>query len=424
MRLRARPVSIPRLHWGVRITSWFLCSLFGCTAYDAALLTTRSDACGDGRVEADEFCDLAISPERPGACPNHCVDTNPCAPKRLIGSGCDRHCVTAPVTAAVDGDGCCLGDLDVSEDSDCGFCGDGIVGPGETCDPPATCQTEQDCRPPNGCIATTYSGSPDDCDALCMPSLLDSCISSDGCCPANCNASNDSDCSDRCGDGRVDEEAGETCEPTNTRAPCPTTCDDGDPCTSDLQLGSPTNCNVACSHTPITAAADGDACCPSGETATTDSDCKSTCNGGVSDSGAACAADAATPQDGAQRCLAILATTDTSASASAACRECGCSACSSVMLPCYASGDSDRDAKCVSAFECTQQNNCFNACYCGSNLLCTNPSGPCTQPFEAAAVTPSATAVGRCSEDQSCPLYWARVYRECLQTYCSRDCYR
>ena len=50
-------------------------------------------------------------------------------------------------------------------------------------------------------------------------------VAGDGCCPAGCNLTVDSDCSATCGNGVV--EAGETCDGVN----CPTDCNDGNACT-------------------------------------------------------------------------------------------------------------------------------------------------------------------------------------------------
>jgi hypothetical protein len=81
-----------------------------------------------------------------------------------------------------------------------------------------------------------------------------------------------------CGDGVV--SANETCE-ANSAQPCPTTCDDGDPCTKDVVTGTPEQCNVKCSHMPITAPQAGDGCCPSGANAASDGDCETRCGDGV-----------------------------------------------------------------------------------------------------------------------------------------------
>jgi MYXO-CTERM domain-containing protein len=70
-----------------------------------------------------------------------------------------------------------------------------------------------------------------------------------------------------CGDGVVD--AGETCDPPST---CPTSCDDGDDCTTDTLTGGPEICNVTCIHGDV-ACQSGDGCCPAGCTVDVDADC-------------------------------------------------------------------------------------------------------------------------------------------------------
>jgi hypothetical protein len=65
-------------------------------------------------------------------------------------------------------------------------------------------------------------------------------------------------------------ESGETCDPKSS---CPTSCDDNNACTTDQMTGSRGNCNVACSHTAITACIGGDGCCPTECTSDIDSDC-------------------------------------------------------------------------------------------------------------------------------------------------------
>src|SRR5262249_8474418 len=73
-------------------------------------------------------------------------------------------------------------------------------------------------------------------------------------------------CVSNCGNGELDP--GETCDGN-----CPTSCDDGNSCTSDTLSGTPATCDVACSHSPVTACANGDGCCAPGCTNVTDSDC-------------------------------------------------------------------------------------------------------------------------------------------------------
>src|SRR4051812_15023544 len=74
----------------------------------------------------------------------------------------------------------------------------------------------------------------------------------------------DADCRFTCGNGVVDDAFGETCDPGIAGGPgaCPTTCDDGMACTSDVASGS--GCQAACAHAPITLPMNGDGCCPAG----------------------------------------------------------------------------------------------------------------------------------------------------------------
>src|SRR5262249_45598090 len=75
-----------------------------------------------------------------------------------------------------------------------------------------------------------------------------------------------------CGGGLLG--AGEVCGtaiPAGQPGACPTSCDDGDQCTTDTLSGA--GCATACAHDPV-AAKDGDGCCPKGQGTDTDSDCK------------------------------------------------------------------------------------------------------------------------------------------------------
>ncbi|MBN1771053.1 MAG: hypothetical protein JXB32_07330 [Deltaproteobacteria bacterium] len=100
-----------------------------------------------------------------------------------------------------------------------------------------------------------------------------------------------------CGNGVLDP--GETCD-----GDCPTSCSDGDPCTSDTLSGSAAACNAACTFPPITACDSGDGCCPAGCTAATDGDCEgpATCGNGVLDAGETCDGDCPTSCDDGDVC--------------------------------------------------------------------------------------------------------------------------
>jgi len=219
-----------------------------------------SQTCGNGIVEGDETCD--------GNCPT-CDDNNACTTDMVGGSAqtCDVTCSRAVLEACVDGDGCCPAGCMFSTDDDCSVsCGDNTIDPNETCDPPGSCPTM--CNDGDTCTNDLMTGSSANCNVRCATSDITACSNGDGCCPAACNANNDSDCSASCNNGVI--EPPETCDP---RASCPTTCNDNNACTTDTTSGSSTTCNVACAHTNITACANGDGCCPGSCTYAMDNDC-------------------------------------------------------------------------------------------------------------------------------------------------------
>jgi uncharacterized protein (TIGR03382 family) len=79
-------------------------------------------ACNDGFVDApDEKCDRGIA-EGAGACPTTCPAADACMPVQLQGDSlqCSAECVAgAPITACLDGDGCCAAGCSEADDSDC-----------------------------------------------------------------------------------------------------------------------------------------------------------------------------------------------------------------------------------------------------------------------------------------------------------------
>jgi hypothetical protein len=101
----------------------------------------------------------------------------------------------------------------VADDTSCsaGICCSG------TC-APATCSVDVDCDDGNACTIDTCN-SPGTCDAHCGYSDITVCVDGDGCCPAGCDSTTDSDCPSGpvCGDGYCDGN-GEDC------ITCPTDC--------------------------------------------------------------------------------------------------------------------------------------------------------------------------------------------------------
>lgn len=137
-------------------------------------------------------------------------------------------------------------------------CGNHRLDPGETCD--GDCPTQ--CPMLNDCTRPMLSGSDTQCNVECTSMQITSCSAGDKCCPSGCTHASDDDCSVTCGDGVVDK--GEKCEPTSTTQPCPTSCDDQDPCTMDMLVGSADQCSAQCVHSPLMrkqiSCDDGDVC--------------------------------------------------------------------------------------------------------------------------------------------------------------------
>lgn len=263
-----------------------------CDLYDASLLDGTAgpfrNVCGNGRVDDGEMCDTAIAKDSEGACPTACVTDDGCNPRALAGMACETQCVSVTITRAVNDDGCCPKGSGPTDDSDCGFCGDQILGPTEKCEPPEQCLTREACTSYGRCVAVSFSGAPESCTSACEITPLMACARGDGCCPPGCDSESDDDCSSTCGNGMVEPDAGESCEPTSTTDPCPDGCDDDDPCSQDITVGSAQNCNLTCQHMLITMPISGDGCCPTGASSLNDEDCAVRCGNGIVESGETC----------------------------------------------------------------------------------------------------------------------------------------
>lgn len=398
-----------------------LSCLAACSGYDATLLRWPV-ACGNGKLDPGEMCDVGIADPLPGACPERCAMEDRCAPASLIGSGCQRHCMQHSIHEPHDGDQCCPQGATRAEDDDCATCGDGVVGPGETCDPPDRCLTAQNCSSPDPCIIATLSGDPATCNSRCELTPVTECSSGDRCCPARCGQKNDSDCSAHCGDGVVDARV-ETCDRSSEVQPCVGDCDDHDPCTEDLQIGSAENCNLSCTHMRIAVPRDGDGCCPPDANAVNDRDCDARCGNGVREPGEDCDGNAqcndrcTLPRPSA--CRDALASNDMGD----ACTRCACEACIDRVLACNASGDAEADAACQTVAACSRRTGCTTAtCYCGTSLACSAPNGPCKAEIEAAARSTVPARIFACGANSSCPPTRALAQDSCLQLNCAAVC--
>jgi hypothetical protein len=261
-----------------------------------------SPVCGDGALQPTrgELCEISFPSTSKKACPMSCVPMNACHPELLVSAGtCEAQCVVVPVTAIVNGDGCCPDGADSTVDADCApKCDNHVVEPpGEACDPSVAGSCPTSCpAPPSACTVVEMQGKLGSCDVRCVTQTIVGCLGGDGCCPTGCTALTDSDCPPVCGDGAV--ETGETCDRAITAGfpgACPRSCDDGDACTVDLTDGAVANCTRACTHVAVTACLGGDGCCPEGCTAASDADCNPVCNDGRVGAGETCDPPSACP---------------------------------------------------------------------------------------------------------------------------------
>jgi hypothetical protein len=168
-------------------------------------------------------------------------------------------------------DGCCPGACSATTDVDCAGCGNGRLDPGETCDPVADCPKacpEMQCQ-----LFTLQNGGT--CQAKCVAAGTQTkCINADGCCPAGCNTTNDSDCKPVCGNGVV--EQGELCDGN-----CPSKCPPVG-CQQMTMQGAAATCDAHCVNGAVTTACvANDSCCPAACNATSDADCVPRCGNGI-----------------------------------------------------------------------------------------------------------------------------------------------
>lgn len=235
---------------------------------------------------------------RLGACPQSCPASD-CAPSQLIGTDCQAHCEDTLISDPIDGDGCCPEKADASSDSDCkAVCGNGVVEGTESCDPPETCTQAALCgAAPEECWKNVLTVLADPCHVKCEMKAVNVCVSGDDCCPAECTSANDDDCTATCGDGRIDTEADETCDPPDT---CVQRCDDKDSCTDDITTGSAAACNLRCWNVERRILQHSDGCCPKldAANANNDNDCPPECGNNIREPNERC--DGKCPSDAAQ----------------------------------------------------------------------------------------------------------------------------
>jgi cysteine-rich repeat protein len=190
------------------------------------------------------------------------------------------------------------------------------------------------------------------------------------------------DCTLACGDGTVN--AVEQCDTGIATGPgaCPTTCDDGDACTTDSLSGA--GCDAVCMHGTIAALIDGDGCCPPGGDASSDDDCPPVCDNGLLEPGETCDPSAGCPTacDDGNAC-----TVDTLSGAAATCD----AACTLAPLTGCIDGDGCCPAGC-----------CAPGAGCGGGD--TDCSTTCGNGVVDAGETcdPAATCTTSCDDADAC----------------------
>jgi hypothetical protein len=101
--------------------------------------------------------------------------------------------LTCPATC-VNNDGCCPTGCNANTDNDCkAVCNNGVIEPGETCDPLSTCTAASQACVSDSSTVRTGKGDAKACTFVCQETARQ-CGTADGYCPAGCSNPPDPDC--------------------------------------------------------------------------------------------------------------------------------------------------------------------------------------------------------------------------------------
>lgn len=330
-------------------------------------------ACGNGRVDELERCDVAIAAGEPGACPDGCEMRAGCFQEQLEGRRCAARCEPREITQAIPNDGCCPSGATPETDNDCSAtCGNGRVENGETCDPPGACPQQSTCRTELTCMSARFTGAPDTCSARCELVPIVSCVNGDHCCPSGCSEQEDDDC------------------PVGVRRP-----------TSATQPASGASSGSMGAGAAGSAAADAAVSAEPMVPPTCTEDC-----------------DAASSM---ARC------TQVHADGAGACEVCDCAYCADPFLACEAQeSEGARDA-CRSLIQCAARTKCSGLdCYCGAfavNVCASGfANGPCMGEVRKAAGSNDAISIFVQAFSGDGPLLPAANALSCRSQHCKRAC--